>query len=74
MMTKLYPVVKRLPTTHARLFVAHGASVGPLSAQTARPLPLPEVTYVDWSEWERVAAASSPLRFDGQQGVGPSPR
>ncbi|HET6789249.1 MAG TPA: hypothetical protein VFH49_14880 [Aquabacterium sp.] len=66
--------MKRLPTTHARLFVAHGASVGPLLAQTVRPLPLPEVTYVDWSEWERAAAASNPARFDVKQGVGPSPR
>lgn len=74
MMTKLQTVVKRLPTTHARLFVAHGSPVAPLLAQAARPLPQPEVTYVDWSEWERAAAASSPACFDRQQGVGPSPR
>lgn len=57
MMTKLYPVVKRLPTPHARLFAANAAPAGALSTPAARPLPLPEVSYVDWSEWERAAVA-----------------
>lgn len=74
MMTKLHSIVKRLPPTHVSLFVAHGAPAGALSAQTGRPLPLPEVTYVDWSEWERVAAASSQARFEGQPSAGPSAR
>lgn len=74
MTMKLYPAVTRLPTSHARLFASHGSHVANVSIQLTRPLPLPEVTYVDWSEWERVAAASSPARFDSPQGAGKSPR
>ncbi|HEX5311224.1 hypothetical protein [Aquabacterium sp.] len=48
------------PNTHARRFVAHGAAKVAGNAQSHGSLPLPEVTYVDWSEWERVAAKSLP--------------
>lgn len=74
MMMKLYPIVNQLPTTLARLFAAHGAQVGQAATQMIRPLPLPEVTYVDWSEWERAAAASGLSRYEVQPGVGSSPR
>lgn len=52
--------VNSSPNTHARRFVAHGAAMGAASSQGQGALPLPEVAYVDWSEWERVAAKSVP--------------
>lgn len=62
-----YNRVNRNPSSHARLFVAHGANAGAIQAQTGMPLPLPEVTYVDWSEWERAAGQGSHVRVDVKQ-------
>lgn len=62
-----YNTVNRNPTPHARLFVAHGAKAGLIQTQAGIPLPLPEVTYVDWSEWERAAGQVVHARLDGQQ-------
>ena len=73
-MTKLYPVVNRSTTPSGRPFVAHLTPAGQALVQSGRPLPLPEVTYVDWSEWERAASAGGAPRLDLPHGVGPSPR
>lgn len=58
-----YNTVNRNPTPHARQFVAHGAKAGTFPA----PLPQPEVTYVDWAEWERASGQSAHARIDMQQ-------
>ncbi len=62
-----YNTVNRNPTPHARQFVAHGAKAGALHAQTGLPLPLPEVTYVDWAEWERASGQAPLSRLDVPQ-------
>ncbi|MEN9451200.1 MAG: hypothetical protein RLZZ369_259 [Pseudomonadota bacterium] len=62
-----YNTVNRNPTPHARLFVAHGAKAGAIQAQTGLPLLLPEVTYVDWAEWERASGQGPHARIDVPQ-------
>lgn len=73
-MMKMSPTVNRLPTARARLFVAHGGLSALAMSQMTRPLPVPEVTYVDWSEWERAAAAFASSRVDAQSAIAPAQR